>query len=350
LKDIEEVDVVTTGTFGPMCSSGAFLNFGHSSPPIKMTKLTLNNIPAYAGLAAVDAYIGATELPENMDMTYGGAHVIEDLIAGKDIDLSSEAYGTDCYPRKDIKTKFNINDLNQAYMYNPRNAYQNYAAATNSTNKVIKTYMGTLLPKNANITYSTSGELSPLLNDPDFRTIGLGTRIFLGGAIGYVAWEGTQHFTGREKNEAGIPIGPAGSIAVTGDLKGMSTEYIRAAVYENYGVTLFVGIGVPIPIIDEEMLIKTAVRNRDIETNIYDYGVQSRDVLKKVNYEELRSGSVEVNGRTIPSAPLSSLKKARKIASELKEWIKKGDFLLTVPVDVLPKRDNVNSLKIRGDE
>jgi uncharacterized protein (DUF39 family) len=48
------VDVVTTGTFSPMCSSGAFLNFGHTKPPIKAAKVWLNNVPAYAGLAAVD--------------------------------------------------------------------------------------------------------------------------------------------------------------------------------------------------------------------------------------------------------------------------------------------------------
>ena len=57
----KEVDVVTTGTFAPMCSSGAFMNFGHASPPIKASKVWINNVPAYGGLAAVDIYIGATE-------------------------------------------------------------------------------------------------------------------------------------------------------------------------------------------------------------------------------------------------------------------------------------------------
>lgn len=56
-----EVDVVTTGTFSPMCSSGAFLNFGHTTPPIKAAKVWLNDVPTCAGLAAVDIYLGATE-------------------------------------------------------------------------------------------------------------------------------------------------------------------------------------------------------------------------------------------------------------------------------------------------
>lgn len=189
----KEVDVVTTGTFGPMCSSGIFINFGHSDPPIRMSKVWLNDVPAYAGIAAVDAYLGATELSESKGMDYGGAHVIEDLIAGKNINLYAESYGTHCYPRKEISTYINKYNVNQAYMFNPRNAYQNYNAASNSSDRIMYTYMGTLLPRCSNVTYSTAGQLSPLLNDPLYRTIGIGTRVFIGGAQGYVAWEGTQH-------------------------------------------------------------------------------------------------------------------------------------------------------------
>src|SRR5690554_2129943 len=140
---VKEVDVVTTGTFGPMCSSGVFLNFGHSSPPIRMSKAWLNDVLVYCGIAAVDAYLGATELSESRGMEYGGAHVIEELIAGNDIRLYAESYGTDCYPRKSIETTINKYNINQAYMFNPRNAYQNYPAATNTSAKTIYTYMGT---------------------------------------------------------------------------------------------------------------------------------------------------------------------------------------------------------------
>ncbi len=331
-KAFEEVDVVTTGTFGPMCSSGMFINFGHSNPPIRMSKVSLNDVPAYAGIAAVDAYIGATELSERLGMEYGGAHVIEDFIKGKDIVLSAESYGTDCYPRKDIKTVINKNSVNQAYLFNPRNCYQNYGAATNSTDKIMYTYMGTLLPEFGNVTYSTSGELSPLLNDPEYRTIGIGTRVFLGGTQGYVAWEGTQHDPDQERLENGVPVGGAGTLALIGDAKKMSSRYIRAAIYEKYGVSMFVGVGIPIPILDEDMLIKTAVRNRDIQTVLVDKS--GRENLNiKLNYEQLRSGYVEIRGNKVHTAPLSSIKFAREIASELKKQVQQGEFLITEPVE-----------------
>jgi len=347
----KEVDVVTTGTFGPMCSSGVFINFGHSDPPIRMSKVWLNDVPAYAGIAAVDAYIGATELSESRGMEYGGAHVIEDLIAGKDVRLVAESYGTHCYPRKEISTYINKYNINQAFMFNPRNAYQNYNAATNSSEKTMYTYMGTLLPKCGNVTYSTAGQLSPLLNDPFYRTIGIGTRIFMGGTQGYVAWEGTQHNPEQKRGENGVPLASAGTLSLIGDIKQMNTNYIRAAVFQQYGITMFIGVGIPIPILDEDIAEKTAVRNKDIYTNVLDYSVSSgsKPSFKKASYEELMSGSIEMNGKTITTAPLSSMKKAREIANVLKDLILKGEFLISQPVTSLPLTNTVNKLEIRNN-
>lgn len=348
----QKVDVITTGTFGPMCSTGAFINFGHSDPPIKMTKVWLNDVPAYAGLAAVDAYIGVTELSETQGMTYGGAHVIEDLIAGKNVKLESEAYGTDCYPRKEIVTYINKNTLNEAYLFNPRNAYQNYAVAVNSSPRMLYTYMGTLLPKLGNATYCSASQLSPLINDPFYRTIGIGTRIFLAGAPGYVAWQGTQFNPQQARGENGIPTSPAGTLALIGNLKDMNTEFIRAATFHNYGTTMFVGVGIPIPVLDADVVEKASVSDKDIYTTIVDYSVpqRSKPNFGKVNYTELRSGKIEINGKTVRTAPISSLSKARKIAATLKEWIKQGEFFLQQPVENFSLDQTFKPLEIVTEE
>ncbi|HLN54751.1 MAG TPA: homocysteine biosynthesis protein [Bacteroidales bacterium] len=341
-----KVDVVTTATFSPMCSSGAFINFGHPSPPIRMEKITLNNVPAYGGIAAVDSYIGATETANPHD-TYGGAHVIEDLIAGKDVMLHATAKGTDCYPRTEIKTLINKDSINEFTMFNPRNAYQNYNVAVNSTPKIKYTYMGTLLPAFGNANFATSGELSPLLNDPDLRTIGMGTRIFLGGGVGYVAWHGTQFNTGKPKNEHGIPIGNSATLSLIGDAKQMNTRFIKAAYFEKYGVSMYVGIGIPIPVLDEDMAMRLSVGNNRIETNIVDYGTGNFEVLGRIDYASLFSGSINIKGKKVRTAPMSSLKVAREIADILKKEIMEGRFLLTEPVMLFPKTTGLNKLEIR---
>lgn len=341
-----EVDVVTTATFSPMCSSGAFMNFGHTDPPIKMAKVWLNDVPAYTGIAAVDAYIGATELSEVEGLKYGGGHVIEDLIAGKPVRLRAVGYPTDCYPRRQWESFITKHSVNQLYLFDPRNAYQNYAIATNSTSRMLYTYMGILLPKFGNATYCSAGQLSPLLNDPDYRTIGIGTRLFLGGAVGYVAWQGTQHNPSQNRAPNRVPTSSAGTLALIGDMKRMSRRYIRAARIARYGVSLFVGIGIPIPILDEDMARFTAVKDADIKATIFDYGIpsRSRPNFGQVSYAELRSGAIEINNRRVPTAPLSSYARAREIAAELKGWIQKGEFLLTVPVEPLPREAKIRPL------
>ncbi len=343
---MNRVDVVTTATFGPMCSSGVFINFGHTTPPMRMEKITLNNVPVFGGIAAVDAYLGATETAMPQDI-YGGAHVIEELIEGKDVLLQATAKGTDCYPRTEVKTLINKSTINEMIMFNPRNAYQNYNVAVNSTTKIKYTYMGTLLPAFGNANFSTSGELSPLLNDPELRTIGIGTRIFFGGTTGYVAWNGTQFNTGKPLNEHGIPLGNAATLALIGDAKQMITRFIKAGYFEKYGVTMFVGVGIPIPVIDEDMARRVSIRNSQIETNIIDYGSGNSDLLGRTNYKTLFSGEIRLNGKKIRTAPLSSLKAAREIAEILKTEVADGRFLLTEPVALLPKTTGLNKLDIR---
>ena len=337
------VDVVTTGTFAPMCSSGAFINFGHTKPKIKASTVWLNDVLCYGGVAAVDFYIGATQtskydpLNNNYpgEFKYGGGHVIEDLIAGKEVHLIAESYGTHCYPRRYYEATITIHDLRNAFLYNPRNCYQNYPCAVNLTNRTVYTYMGVLKPNAGNANYCSAGQLSPLLNDPYYKTIGVGTKIFLGGGVGVVSWCGTQHNPDVKRNDFGIPIGGAGTIAVIGNMKKMSADWIRGVSLIGYGVSLSVGIGIPIPVLNEEIAKYTGISDKDIHTEIIDYGHDYPNKEEKslgiVSYEELRSGKIEFMGKEVPTTPLSSYKKAKEIAEILKDWIKKGKFTLGEP-------------------
>ncbi|MFC1999590.1 homocysteine biosynthesis protein [Chloroflexota bacterium] len=349
-KAAQEVDVVTTGTFGPMCSSGAYLNLGHPTPRMKFGGgvITFNDVPAYAGFAAVDVFLGATAIPDNDprnkihpgEFNYGGGHVIEELVAGKDIRFVATAYGTDCYPRKKIETLVNIDDVNEAVLFNIRNAYQNYNVAVNLSDKTIYTYMGVLKPNLENANYCSAGQLSPLLNDPLYQTIGIGTKIFLGGGVGYVAWQGTQHNPNVLRSENGVPRRGAGTLAVIGDLKQMKSQWLRGVSFLGYGATLMVGIGVPIPILSEETLLHTAVRDQDIYAAVLDYSdaypQMKPDILGEVSYADLKSGRILIQGKEVPTASLSSYPKAVEIAETLKGWVSRGDFLLTEQVAPLP--------------
>ncbi len=362
LRATQEVDVVTTGTFSPMCSSGAFLSFGHSEPRIRMQRVWLNDIEAYAGLAAVDAYIGATQVPEHDSLNsnfpgefkYGGGHLIQELVERKRVRLKAFSYGTDCYPRQEIETSITLDEINEAILFNPRNAYQNYNCAVNLSPRTIYTYMGVLKPNLANAHYCSAGQLSPLLKDPYFKTVGIGTRIFLGGGVGYVAWNGTQHFPSIQKDSTGRELGPAGgTLALIGDLKQMNSQWLRGASFLGYGATLAVGIGLPIPLLNEEVTKFAAVKDKDLYAPIVDYSDaypnRKPGNLGFVSYAELKSGQITVNSKQVPTAPISSYPGARKIAGILKQWISDGTFSITEPVKLLPNfNDQITANVLKG--
>jgi uncharacterized protein (DUF39 family) len=351
-KAARDVDVVTTGTFSPMCSSGAFFNIKQPKEKMKLGGgwVTLNGVPAYAGLAAADIYIGATAIPDGDPRNnngrpgkfrYGGAHVIEDLVSSKKVVLSAGAYGTDCYPRKNREQKIGLKDMNEAILFNPRNCYQNYNVAVNLSDKPIYTYMGLLKPMLGNANYCSAGQLSPMLNDPFYRTIGIGSRIFLSGAQGYVAWNGTQHNPDVPRSENGTPRKGAGTLALIGNLKDMDPQWIRAVSYTGYGVSLSLAVGVPIPILDEEMMRFVSVSDDELTAPVVDYSRfyptgEGEALLGEVTYAQLKSGSIEVKGKQVPTGCFSSYSKAREVAEHLKSLIQSGGFLLTQPVAPLP--------------
>ncbi|MCK4809575.1 MAG: homocysteine biosynthesis protein [Candidatus Omnitrophica bacterium] len=353
-KAAQLVDVVTTATFGPMCSSGIYFNIGQSKPRIKLGggKVTLGGVPCYAAFAAGDLFLGANALPEEDprnaiypgEFKYGGGHVIQDLIEGKDLILEANAYGTDCYPRRHLRTYINIKDLNEVILFNMRNCYQNYNVAVNVSDKPIYTYMGILKPNLGNANYCSAGSLSPLLNDPYYKTIGIGTKIFLAGAVGFISWWGTQHNPGVERTEKGIPKCPAGTLSLIGDLKETDPSWLIGTSMYGYGATLSVGVGIPIPVLNEEILSYVCVKDEDIVAPVVDYAKgyspENSDVLGVVNYAQLKSGKIELAGREIPTGSLSSLKKAREIAGILKAWIKEGKFFLSEAQGKLPSADS----------
>ncbi len=338
----KQVDVVTTGTFEPMESSGAVINLGHTDPPIKIRRCWLDGVPAYSGFGAVDLYLGAScpvEQKEGEELKErGGGHVIEDLIAGKLVQVRAQGQVTDCYPRGTFEAAITRETINQFYLFNPRNIYQNFIVGVNGGERMLHTYLGPLHPRLGNAVYSNAGAISPLLNDPDLQLVGIGTRIFLGGGVGYVTWEGTQHFPLQKRLPNRTPVGPAATLALIGDAKQMDSRWVRGCYFKNYGPSLMLGVGVPLPILNEEVVVRCAVEDKDLVAPIVDFSIprRVRPTFGLVSYAQLKSGRIVIEGRTVRVAPLVSLYLSIQVAQELKQWIEAGNFNLTEPVSQIP--------------
>jgi len=342
-KAAKETDVITTGTFEPMESSGAILNIGHTDPPIKIRQCWLDGVMAYSGFGAVDLYLGATQVAEGLpgeglEEERGGGHVIADLIAGKSINLRATGHVTDCYSRASFETTITKDSINQFYLFNPRNLYQNFIVGVNGGERPLFTYLGPLQPGLGNAVYSNPGALSPLMNDPDLELVGIGSRIFLGGGIGYVAWEGTQHFPLQKRLPNRTPVGPAATLALIGDAKQMQTRWVRGCYFKSYGPSLMLGVGLPLPVLNETVVAHCAVQDQDLVAPVVDFSIprRVRPTFGLVSYAQLKSGKITVDGKTVRTAPLASIYLSRQVAEELKQWITDGKFTLTEPVATIP--------------
>jgi uncharacterized protein (DUF39 family) len=349
-KAAKQVDVIVTGTFEPMESTGAILNLGHTDPPIKIRSCWLDDVPAYAGLGAVDLYLGATMMaepplegsevdPRAVGQLRGGGHVIEDLIAGKPIHLRARGQVTDCYPRASFETTITRDTINQFYLFNPRNLYQNFIVGVNGGDRVLYTYLGPLQPRLGNAVYSNPGAISPLFNDPNLDLLGIGTRIFLGGGVGYIAWEGTQHFPLQKRLPNDTPIGPAATLALIGDAKQMDARWVRGCYFKNYGPSVMLGVGIPLPVLHEEVVARAMVRDDEIVAPVVDFAIprRVRPTFGLVSYAQLKSGRIELEGKTTRAAPLASIPLSRQVAAELKQQIIRGQFTLSEPVAPIPR-------------
>lgn len=337
-KAAQRVDIITTGTFEPMESSGAIINLGHTDPPIKIRRCWLDGVPAYSGFGAVDLYLGASCTVETLDgeelRERGGGHVIEDLIAGKSVQVRALGQVTDCYPRATFETTITSESINQFYLFNPRNLYQNFIVGVNGGDSPLHTYLGLLQPRLGNAVYSNLGAISPLFNDPDLQLVGIGTKIFLGGGIGYVAWEGTQHFPLQKRLANRTPIGPAATLALIGDAKQMDRRWVRGCYFKSYGPSLMLGVGVPLPVLNEAVIERCAVQDKDLVAPIVDFSIprRVRPTFGLVSYAQLKSGRISIEGKVVRVAPLASMFLSRQVAVELKHWIEAGTFTLTEPV------------------
>jgi uncharacterized protein (DUF39 family) len=150
-----------------------------------------------------------------------------------------------------------------------------------------------------------------------------------------------------------VPRFPAGTLCVIGDLKQMSQEWLRGASFTGYGTTLTLGIGIPIPILNEEVVRSTAVKDEDIFAQIVDYSESYPQVkpgsLGEVNYAQLKSGKITINNKEVPTGGISSYVKAKQIAETLKRWIEKGNFVLTEPVAPLPSIESNIQFKLLNE-
>jgi len=378
----EDVDVVTSATCGVKSGTYAVLSFkvAERDEFERAERVFLNGVPAFPGpcpnerLGIIDAIVYGTS---RRDERYGGGHLFRDLVSDEEIEVLVETV-----EGKTIETTTNLDKIPFARLSSTRNAFRNYNAFVNPEQNEVASIFSVSKFEGAfkGLTFSGCGELNPLEKDPFLDTVGIGTRILMNGAEGFVIGAGTRS-SAEKPNLMGIA-----------DMHAMQPEYV-GGFRTSAGPEVWNSWAVPIPIVNERVLetakrldeeIKLSVR--DVHTRLpvgeityadvwRDSSVRF-DVLKCIECEECQVASIcpmdafdgltkEVNadlccncgacvlscqggafycelgtvtllGRQIPvTLRQSDRKMALKLAVMLKNRILDGDFTLSVPVSRL---------------
>lgn len=342
----ENIDVVTFASFEMHTNALIYLSFGQTDPLIYFSEVYINNVPAYP-TGPTDIALSCVAFSEE-NPEYGGAHVLEDLIRGKDIHLKATGRNLEVFTNKEFETWFNLKNLNHGKLFLNQAIIQNNIVATNSGEKDINSPMGTLIGKLENSTFNSSSYLNPLMNDPYANLIGIGTKIWIAGTAGLIVGTGSHHNPLQKRNEHGLPIGPGIILSAIADIESMNSKWIRGGFIKSYGPVLYIGIGIPLPVLNEEVAKYISVTDDKIHSTIVDFSIprRTKPTFGQCTYSELRTSTVIINKKPTLSAPLSSMAMAIEICNELKDTILQKNFLLSekiLPVDLNTEPKKLNS-------
>ncbi len=273
---LKDVDVVTTATRAIMSGTYAVLSFpmAEAGTFVRAEKARINGVPACIGpcpnerLGIVDLMVyGTAHSKDRAD--YGGGHLFRDLVAGREVQVEVETS-----EGESLTNSICLDEIPYARIFSTRNAFKNYVAFVNPRNAPLPTIFSAIEfpPDLSCATVSGCGSLNPIKNDPNLETIGIGTRILLNGAEGFVIGTGTRSMPSRP-NLLGLA-----------DMHQMSPEYMGGFI-TSAGPECIGSWAVPIPVLNESILESILLQDRDIALTIMDVNVRQK--IGRSNYEDV---------------------------------------------------------------
>lgn len=273
IPTVDEVDVVTCGTFGIMSGTMAILSVPVSDPGSfrRADTITLNGVPGIPGpcpnegLGLVDCVVYGTS---RRDEGYGGGHLFKDMVDGVGIDVKVTSEG------KEFTKELKLKDMPFARMIVTRGAFRNYTAFFNPLDGRFKTIFSVtgMNGPSKECSVSGCGEINPIQNDPSMKALKEGSNILLNGARGVIMGTGTRSSETRP------------NLSAFADMKGMDGNMMGGFITSE-GPECMTSFATAIPITDDDSLRSTFVLDEEIEIPIAD--VQTRIPKSEGTYDSV---------------------------------------------------------------
>jgi len=273
---LSEVDVVTTATRAVMSGTYAVLSFPVAGPAsfLRAKRVWINGIAAQVGpcpnenLGILDLIVLGTAHSQDRQ-NYGGGHLFRDLVERKKVHVDVE---TDDGRR--LQADVGLDEMPYARLFGSRHAFKNYSAFVNAGIEPVNTIFHSrgFAPQCREATFSGCGQINPIKNDPLLESIGMGTRILMNGAEGFLLGTGTRSSKERP-NLSGFA-----------DMHKMVPE-LMGGFATSAGPECICSWAVPIPVISKTILAEMARPDRDIALPVND--VNSRAVIGQADYGDV---------------------------------------------------------------
>jgi uncharacterized protein (DUF39 family) len=320
------------------------LNLGPTDPPIRIREARLNGVSALGGAGSISLPIGGG-LRE--PLRQGGAQVLGALLAGAELELLATGEGTALHPKRELQTRISVDRIGAGRLLLHRAISENGVVAVSSAEGVIRSPYGPLLGPYASALFTNGGSRSIGLTMPGLSLLGPGSPVLVAGATGWVIGAGGGHHPQTRRLPSGHARAPGAVAAVSVDLHGLRSEWIRPCFFEGNGSALLVAIAAPVPLINLRVARQASVEDDLLEAPVLDFSIprRIRPSFGSVPYSRLLAGEIQVDGRRLRSAPAHSPRLAESIGSELIERLRSGAFPLRLPLAPLPSRSGLIPLE-----
>jgi len=273
---LSEVDVVTTATRAIMSGTYAVFSFPVARPAsfLRAKRVWINGIAAQVGpcpnenLGILDLMVFGTAHSRSQP-NYGGGHLFRDLVERKKVHVEVETND-----ERTLHAKVGLDEMPHARLFGSRHAFKNYSAFVNAGIEPVNTIFHSrgFAPHCREATFSGCGQINPLKNDPLLESIGIGTRVLMNGAEGFVLGTGTRSSKERP-NLSGFA-----------DMHKMAAEFMGGFV-TSAGPECICAWAVPIPVISKTILEEIARQDRDIALPVND--VSCRTAIGQADYGDV---------------------------------------------------------------
>ena len=336
-KAFARTDVLAAGGCGVSTQASLTIGPGPCDPPMQIQRAELGGVRLHCrgGNNSLAMPLSAGDHPER-----SGAAVFHALLKGASVSFVASGEKRPQFPRQELVTQLDLAGLGTTRLLLPRAVSENGIVAVNSGETRIWSFHGPLLERRGNGVFTAPGGRSIGLSSPRLRCLGVGSPVFVAGAVGVVMGAGIGHQPRCKRLSSGHALAPGATAAVSADADHMKPDWVRPCWFGELGAGVMVAVAAPVPLLTVQAAAAAGVGDHELQAPVLDFSVprRVRPGFGCVSYKDLLRGRILIEGRAVSTASATSLRLTDDVTAALAEKLRDGSFPLVAPFQPLGEK------------